>query len=143
LATSITKLKEKLKFETRLQQVPVPFTEEEYEQMIVHGLEQLYIDTARASAYEDTEIYTDEETQEVMFSEDLPIDEQAYVLLLAKIMFYNTVKTGYNNMVSYTTDAISVSNMDKPYANMQATVSALENERRIKYFKMFRFVVPD
>lgn len=142
MATSITKLEDKLKFETRLQQVTVPFTDEEYKQMIIHGLEQLYIDTARASAYEDTEIYTDEETGETMFSEDLPIDEQAYVLLLAKILFYNTVKTGFNYMVSYTTDAISVSNADKPYANIQATVSALENERRIKYFKMFRFVVP-
>lgn len=41
-----------------------------------------------------------------------------------------------NNIVSYTTDALSVANADKPYGHLQDTIGALENERRIVFYKM-------
>lgn len=74
-----------------------------------------------------------------MFSETLPIDEEKYVLLVAQIAFFKKVQSDVNNIVSYTTDALSVANADKPYAHLQDTISNLENERRIVFYKMTNY----
>lgn len=71
----------------------------------------------------------------------MPIDEEEYVLLCAQIGFFNQVKTDVNNIVGYTTDALSVTNADKPYANIKDSIEKLENERRITYYKMIRYVM--
>ncbi len=70
------------------------------------------------------------------FDYDLPIDEEKYVLLIAQIMFFKKVQSDVNNIVSYTTDALSITNADKPYAHLQDTILNLENERRIVFYKM-------
>lgn len=57
-------------------------------------------------------------------------------MLVAQIAFFKRVQTDVNNIVSYTTDALSVANADKPYGHLQDTIGALENERRIVFYKM-------
>ena len=47
------------------------------------------------------------------------LDEQEYVLVTAEISFYKKVQTSVSDLVSYTTDAMSVSHGDKPFANLQ------------------------
>ena len=69
------------------------------------------------------------------------IDEEEYIKICSQIDFFQKVQNAYNEKVSYTTDALSVTNADKPYANLKDTIANLENERRIVYFKMVRFVL--
>lgn len=71
-------------------------------------------------------------------SEDLEIDEKRYAILSAKIEFFRRVQTDVNNIVGYTTDALTVTNADKPYINIASTIDALEKERRIIHYKMTR-----
>ena len=141
MATSITKLSEKLRNKTAWQRTPVLLYEDDYVNMVIYGIERLYIDTARASDYDTSLITTDGETDEVLFEKDLPIDEQAYALICAEIHFFQQVAADVNNIVGYTTDALTVTNADKPYANLKDTISNLENERRITYYKMARFAM--
>lgn len=107
--------------------------------MIMNGIKTLYIDTGRASRYTSVFFGTDGDTEETIFSEDLQIDEEKYVLLVAQIAFFKKVQSDVNNIVSYTTDALSVANADKPYAHLQDTIGNLENERRIVFYKMTNY----
>ena len=46
-----------------------------------------------------------------------------------------------NRIVGYTTDAMSITNADKPYANISQTIAELLNRQRILYYKMTRFTL--
>ena len=143
--TNITELANELREIVAWQRTPEELSESNYEKMIIFGIKTLYIDTGRANAYSNDMIII-EETEDppttvtnVMFSETLPIDEEKYVLLVAQIVFFKKVQSDVNNIVSYTTDALSVANADKPYAHLQDTISNLENERRIVFYKMTNY----
>lgn len=137
--TSIKELAERLAEEVRWQKTPVSLTEEDYQDIIIKAIKRLYIDTGRASEFNTSMIQ--EVGWEQVFTEDLPIDEEEYVLICAQIGFFNQVKADVNNIVGYTTDALSVTNADKPYANMKDTLEKLENDRRITYYKMVRYAM--
>lgn len=149
--TSITELANELKDIVAWQRTPEVLEDSDYQKMIVSGIKTLYIDTGRASVFnksmivsieepEESEEGQDEQTSDVVpgiyFEPDLGIDEEKYVLIVAQIAFFKKVQSDVNNIVGYTTDALSVTNADKPYAHLQDTIGNLENERRIVFYKM-------
>ena len=69
-------------------------------------------------------------------------DEEEYAMICAQISFFQRVATDVNNIVGYVTDAMTVTNADKPYSNLKDTMDRLERERRILYYKMHRFAMP-
>lgn len=127
---------ELLREDVAWQKTPLPLTETDYIGFIRYGLKHLYIDTGRAAMYNDS-LFADQAQTELNTA--LPIDEEEYVLLLARIAFFKRVQTDVNNIVSYSTDALTVTNAHRPYANLQDTLSGLENERRILFYKMARY----
>ena len=139
--TNISELAEELKDATAWQRTPEVLYDFDYQRMIISGIKTLYIDTGRASAYNKNMISWEktEEGDVLFFSDDLPIDEEKYVLLTAQIAFFKRVQSDVNNIVGYTTDALTVTNADKPYAHLQDTVANLENERRIVFYKMTNY----
>lgn len=139
MGVNVTLLAEELKDKTRWQKTPEILEDEAYVKMIVRAIKKLYVDTGRALSY--TEELVTEEGGVTKFANDLALDEEEYVLLCAQIDFYKKVQTDVNNIVGYTTDALTVTNADKPYAHLQDTISNLEKERRIVYYKMVRFVL--
>ena len=136
--TNITVLANELKTETAWQRTPDVVTDEDYLKMIVKAIKTLFIDTGRTFQYNNEMLVV--ENGETYFDYDLKIDEEKYVMLLAQISFFKKVQSDVNNIVSYTTDALSVTSADKPYTHLQNTISELENERRIVFYKMSRFV---
>ena len=56
-----------------------------------------------------------------------------------QIAFLRKVQTTVDDLTSYTTDALSVTHGDKPYANLQQTISDLESMRRTIWYKMARY----
>lgn len=138
--TSINELIDRLEFNVKWQKTPEEITHDDYKKMIISGIEELFIDTGRANEYaEHTYIIDDDE--DTIFDYDFPIDEKRYVLLCAEIEFFNKVQTDVNNIVGYTTDALTVTNADKPYANLKDTIALKENDRRRIFFKMVKYVV--
>ena len=143
MKTSVTALAEELMDVTRWQKTPEPLLLPDYEDMIVKAIKQLFIDTGRASTYNDLKYHAEQASPDapnaLYFDGSLQIDEEAYVLICAQIEFFRKVQSDVNNIVGYTTDALTVTNADKPYANLKDTLSQLEQDRRITYYKMVRF----
>lgn len=141
MATVLTELIEELKDNTRWQKTPLPLMDADYVNMVKRAIRQLYVDTGRASVY-NSGLFTEDAEANVSFSATLAADEIEYILLCAQINFFKRVATDVNNIVGYVSDALTVTNADKPYANLKDTMDRLENERRIKYYKMHRFAMP-
>lgn len=138
MSISLTKMAFALQDETSWQRTPQTLRLDDYVQMIQNGIKRLYIDTSRASEF-NYNMISDLNGNEVIFSQDLPIDEEEYVMVCAKINFFRRVATDVNNIVGYTTNALSVTNADKPYSNIKNTLEDLENERRIIFYKMTNY----
>ena len=106
---------------------------------LTQGLQSMFIATGRGMEYEDTWITYDENGLIVSVSEDLKIDELRYAYLRAKIEFFKQVQTDVNNIVGYTTDALTVTIADKPYQNLAQTIELLEKELRQIFYTMVRY----
>lgn len=119
------------------QNTPDDITKDDLAVMIADAIRYLYVVTGRALEFNENMFEKDEET--FTFSQTLQLDEQEYVILTAEINFYTKVQTGVSDQVSYTTDAMSVSHGDKPFANLQQKIADLEARRRIIWYKMIRF----
>lgn len=57
----------------------------------------------------------------------------------AQIEVYSKVRTQYNDLLGYTTNALTVTNADKPYSYLTGTIQELENQLKVYYYKMVRF----
>lgn len=103
--------------------------DEDYRGIARQAVRHLYVMTGRAFQYSLTE--------EI----DLNADEYEYVLTTAEIGFYRQVQSDVNRIVGYSTDAMTITNADKPYANLSQTIAELLNRQRILYYKMVRFTL--
>ena len=137
--TDITELANELYEITAWQRTPEILSVDDYQKMIIYGIKTLFIDTGRAQQFSPDMIHVGEDQEDLFFDYTLPIDEEKYVLLVAQISFYKKVQSDVNNIVGYTTDALTVTNADKPYAHLQDTITGLENERRIVFYKMTNY----
>jgi hypothetical protein len=138
MATDLNELIEELKDNTSWQKTPLPLMDYDYIKMVKRAIRQLYVDTGRASVY-NNDLFTEDDSGNPVLSATLLADEIEYVLLCAQIQFFKRVATDVNNIVGYVSDALTVTNADKPYVNLKDTMDRLESERRIKYYKMHRY----
>ena len=141
MAYSLTAMADELKYRTELQDPPRPISDDEYIRNALRGIKRLYVDTNRAAAYKNASLSEDPETGEVFFSEDLDIIEEEYALICGQISFLNWIKGKYAGIVGYSTDAITITNADKPYTNVKDALAGLENDRRITYYKMVKYTM--
>ena len=72
---------------------------------------------------------------------ELTADEYEYALTTAEMGFYRKVQADVNRIVGYSTDAMTITNADKPYANISQTLAELANRQRILYYKMVRYTL--
>lgn len=140
---NITKLAEWLKEKTEWQETPVPLTDSNYINMVIDGIERLFVDTGRSEQYDEELYVTVNAPTGIYYGYDatFPLDERRYIQICAQINFFSKVQSDVNNTFGYVTDALSVTNADKPYANLRDTIDKLENERRIIYYKMVRYTL--
>lgn len=141
---NITKLAEWLKEQTEWQETPVPLSDKNYINMVIDGIERLFVDTGRSEQY-DEDLYkvviTPEEEEYYGYDTDFPLDEKRYIQICSQMNFFSKVQSDVNNAFGYSTDALTVTNADKPYANLKDTLDKLDNERRIIYYKMVRYTL--
>ena len=127
--TDIQKMAKELRQRTEWQDTPVELVNEDYLEIVRQAVRHLYVMTGRYTQYDDS--------SEIALS----ADEYEYVLTTAEIGFYRRVQSDVNRIVGYSTDAMTITNADKPYANISQTVNELLNRQRILYYKMTRFVL--
>lgn len=127
--TDLERLATELKQRTEWQDVPVQLTEVDYQEIVRQAIRHLYVMTGRSEQYGDENAVA------------LNADEYEYALTTAELAFYRKVQSDVNRIVGYSTDAMSITNADKPYANISQTIAELSNRQRILYYKMTRFVL--
>lgn len=106
---------------------------------VAEAIRKLYVISGRALQFNEDMFEYDESGDIMSFSETLSPDEVEWVLLEAQIEFYKWVQASHDDMVSYTTDAMSVTHGNKPYEHIGATIDRLEGERNRIWYAMTRF----
>ena len=137
---NLTALAAELKERTEWQETPLPLADDQYLGMIVRALKRLFIDTGRASQYDPMKFVTLEDDS-YNYDSTFLIDEEYYISLCSQIEFFKKVQSDVNNTFGYSTNALTVTNADKPYANLADTIADIDKERRIVYYKMVRFTL--
>lgn len=127
--TDMQKMAQELKQRTEWQDTPVELVHEDYLEIVRQAVRHLYVMTGRYMQYDENTAIA------------LSADEYEYVLTTAEIGFYRRVQSDVNRIVGYSTDAMTITNADKPYANISQTVNELLNRQRILYYKMTRYVL--
>ena len=129
-----------LQEETAWQETPVILGQSDYEKLVVRALRKFFVDINRVSEYDIT-LYTTDDSDNLCYNRDFEVDEEEYIFILCQIMFFKRVQTDVNNTFGYSTDAIIITNADKPYANLKDTLDDLQHERRINFNKMVRYTL--
>lgn len=151
--TDFGKLCERVYSKIEWQKFPTTYTDSDKEQMIadalIEAIQDLFVVTGRAFEYSNYEyIYetvVDEDGNESLsaipseFTYDLVLDEELYVLCAAQVTIFGKVRAQYNDLLGYTTNALTVTNADKPYAYISGTMSELENQKKVYFYKMVRY----
>ena len=112
--------------------------------MVIDGIERLFVDTGRSDQYDEEKYITvvvEPDDEYFGYDADFPLDERRYIQICSLINFFAKVQSDVNNAFGYTTNALTVTNADKPYANLKDTIGNLDNERRIIYYKMVRYTL--
>lgn len=138
--TNIGELATRLQEYTSWQRTPVALSYSDYCNMIVYGIRDLYIMTGRATSYSEDMINYGPSGFPETFQGDMYVDEEEFVLVSAQMYFFQRVQTDVNNIVGYTTDALTITNADKPYVNIQTTLQDLYDRRSMLLYKMVRYM---
>lgn len=136
--TDIVWLAEKLYKRIEWQSVPDTLYEEDLTVAISDSIRHLYVMTGRALMFNEG-MFEQDGTMYVSFSEDQMADEIEYVLVTAEIDFYRKVQSSVDDLVSYTTDAMSVTHGDKPFANLQNKIDDAYRRQTQIWYKMTRY----
>lgn len=142
--TDIGELCEKVYGKIEWQKFPAGMDDDTKMEMIrsaiVEGIEDLFIVTGRAAAYSNYSYTVDEWEGAVSeFSYDLQLDEKMYVICYAQIFILSKVRNQYTELLGYTTNALTVTNADKPYAYLTGVIDELKRRMDLYYYKMVRF----
>ncbi len=106
--------------------------------ILVDAIRMLYVISGRTFQFSEDMVVYDED-MDVTFSDTLELDEQEWVLLKAEISFYNMAASSFDDLQSYTTDAMSVTHGDKPYKNIRSIIEDRQNELAVVWTRMIRF----
>lgn len=125
-----------LKDKTAWQRTPAAISDEQYLEMIIHGIEYLFMLTGRDGEIQDGSIDREAKT----FAGELGLTEKKIVGWAAEIELLERVRDDKNAIVGYTTDALSVTNADKPYQYLTDSINYLKHEIRVAYYKLVGYV---
>lgn len=136
--TNVTHIAERLFRKIKWQEVPEEVNHEDLVDLVCDAIRKLYVISGRALTFSE-DMFIDDEHFEIMFSEDLQLDETEWVLLESQIEFYKTCQSNVDDLTSYTTDAMAVTHGDKPYKNLGETIDRLKEEQNTIWYRMVRF----
>lgn len=137
---NVTKMAKELQELTAWQETPEQLTEADYVKMVVRAVKKFFVDINHPAEYDQT-LWTTNEDDDTCYDRDFLLDEEEYIKILCRIEFFSKVQTDVNNAFGYSTNALTVTNADKPYANLKDTLSEIQHERRIVFNKMVRYTL--
>ena len=137
---NVTELAKELQELTAWQETPEPLGDADYIKMVVRAVKKFFVDINHPAEYNQA-LWTTNEQDELCYDRTFLLDEEEYIKILCKVEFFSRVQTDVNNAFGYSTNALTVTNADKPYANLKDTISDIQHERRIVFNKMVRYTL--
>ena len=136
--TSIAGIAERLYRKIRWQEVPEQVGYEDMVAYVCDAIRRLYVISGRTFLFSEDKFVLDDNGL-MAFQDDMEIDEIEWILLESQIEFYKACQSNVDNLTGYTTDAMSVTHSDKPYANLGKTIEILKDEQNVIWTRMVRF----
>lgn len=137
--TDLVKLAERLHRKIKWQEVPEKVSWTDQVDLICDAIRKLYVISGRTFSFSEDNFVYDETGVAVEWKEDMMADEVEWILLEAQIEFYKSVQSNVDNLKGYSTDAISLTHSDKPYANLANTIGTLKDEQNVIWTRMVRY----
>lgn len=113
------------------QETPITYDKDNYAYTLINGIKTMYVDLGIASDFAN-----DFSVDELKFNRNLTITEEEYIIVSAMIEFYQVVQQDVNTIVGYTTDSLTLTNADKPYANISSEIDKLKNRQTEVFWKL-------
>ena len=137
---NVTEMANELQELTAWQETPEDLTADDYEKIVIRAVKKFFVDINHPTEF-DPNLWTINDNDDLTYDRVFLLDEEEYIKILCQIEFFKRVQSDVNNAFGYTTNALSVTNADKPYANLKDTISDLQHERRIVFNKMVRYTL--
>lgn len=128
MSTSLSPLLTQFKSNVKFQVTPIPYNDLDYLSLLLQGVKRLYIDKGIEDDYI-TDYYTEtiESVTTHYLKRDLSLTEQEYIIIASEIAFLKQIKAEVNQIVGYSSDALSITGANKPYENISQDIAELEN----------------
>lgn len=136
--TNITDIAHRLFRKIKWQEVPEEVNHEDLVDLVCDAIRKLYVISGRTFMFSE-DLFVEGEQNDIVFQNDMEIDEVEWVLLESQIEFYKTCQSNVDDLTSYTTDAMAVTHGDKPFKNIGETIDRLKAEQNVIWTRMVRF----
>ena len=136
--TNITDIAHRLFRKIKWQEVPEEVHHEDLVDLVCDAIRKLYVISGRTFMFSE-DLFIEGEQNDIVFQNDMEIDEVEWVLLESQIEFYKTCQSNVDDLTSYTTDAMAVTHGDKPFKNIGETIDRLKEEQNTIWYRMVRF----
>lgn len=136
--TDLIALTQRLVKNIEWQLVPEDMSIDDCVPFVIDAIEYFYIMAGKALEYSD-DLIIKEGGNPVAFNADFKMDERQYILVTAEIGFYRKAQSDVNELISYSTDAMTVANADKPFANLANMLENLRMKQLEIWHKMTRY----
>lgn len=137
--TDLIKQTQKLVRRIEWQEVPVDMDLDDMCDFILDAIEHFYVMAGKSAQWSDDLVVLDEDGKPQYFKADFAQDEQKYIIATAQLFFLDKVRADVSEMQSYTTDAMSVTNGDKPFKNITEMLNLARSEQLQMWHKMPRY----
>lgn len=132
MATSLVEIRNELITKIQFYKTPIVYTNDDYDKIVLSGTKRYYIDIGKDSQFSSD--YTSVPSPQL--NSDLLLSEIEYILVSSQIEFIKQILGDVAQILSYTTDALSVSNADKPYLHLRTDILALEDRLSEVFYKI-------
>lgn len=130
MSTSIEDISTQLQTNTKYQRTPTTLVSSDYLALAIVGTKAFYI------AIGDNDLWTTEFDGTSTISRTLDILDFDYCVLASEIAFYEQILCDWNTLVGYTTNAITVTNANKPFENISNIIKKKEKELITLFYRM-------
>lgn len=130
---------QELQRKVRGQQTPIPYGPSDYENMILDGIRKLYLLTEQEMRYSDSLVLRT--GMGIFFDADFSPTEREFIMVCARIAFFEETEMTVSAAVGYTTPVLTVTNADKPAANLRNMLGDLRSYQQELFHKLSPYAV--
>lgn len=133
MSTSIEAISTQLQTNTKFQRTPTTLTSADYLALAIIGTKKFYIAIGAESSWTTEFDGTDTITRTLS---ELELD---YCVLASEIAFYDQLIGNWNTLIGYTTNALTITNANKPFENIRDLIKTKKIELVNLFYKMTEY----